>query len=89
MQGIVQVEFGFRGMRLAIFENPRKMHLMRTPPHGDQNIRCLVVASENCSAEEIILHCRGGIAKYEIPSRIEFRKRLPETATGKIRRDRL
>ena len=58
-------------------------------PHGDQIVRCLVVASESCSPEELVLHCRERIADYKIPSRIEFRERLPRTLTGKLLRGRL
>jgi long-chain acyl-CoA synthetase len=58
-------------------------------PHGEEIIRCLVVARENCRPEEIILHCRNRIADYKIPSRIEFRESLPKSPTGKLRRDSL
>ena len=58
-------------------------------PHGDQIVRCRMVVREACTAEEIILHCRGRIADYKIPSSIEFSKSLPRTPTGKVVRDRL
>jgi long-chain acyl-CoA synthetase len=58
-------------------------------PYGDDVIRCVVVPSAPCTAEEIVLHCRSQIATYKIPSQIEFRESLPKTPTGKIRRDRL
>jgi long-chain acyl-CoA synthetase len=58
-------------------------------PHGDQAIHCFVVVSEQCSSEEIVLHCRDRIVDYKIPSRVEFRQSLPRTATGKILRHRL
>jgi long-chain acyl-CoA synthetase len=57
--------------------------------HGEEIVRCLVVARENCTPEEIVLHCRDRIADYKIPSRIEFRESLPKGPTGKLRRDSL
>lgn len=57
--------------------------------NGEQIIRCLVVARESCSPEEIILHCRNRIADYKIPSRIEFRESLPKSPTGKLLRENL
>jgi long-chain acyl-CoA synthetase len=58
-------------------------------PYGDDVIRCVVVPSAPCTADEIVLHCRSRIAAYKIPSRIEFRDSLPKTPTGKIRRDKM
>lgn len=58
-------------------------------PHGDEIIRCVVVAKSPCRAEEIILHCQDRIAAYKIPGRIEFRDSLPKTTTGKYRRGAL
>ena len=55
-------------------------------PHGDAIVCCCIVASAECSAEDILLHCQGRIAGYKIPSRIEFRVFLPKTQTGKILR---
>lgn len=57
--------------------------------HGDDIVCCSIVASAECSAEDILLHCQGRIAGYKIPSRIEFRVSLPKTPTGKILRGSL
>jgi long-chain acyl-CoA synthetase len=56
-------------------------------PYGDDLIQGLVVTSEPCTAEEIVTFCRGKIAHYKIPSRVEFVTHLPKTSTGKIRRN--
>lgn len=40
-------------------------------------------------AEAIIVHCRGHIAAYKAPRRIEFVAELPRTETGKIKRGEL
>ena len=42
-----------------------------------------------CAEEAIIAHCRGKIAGYKIPKRIEFRDELARTATGKIQKFKL
>ncbi|MET0764537.1 MAG: long-chain-fatty-acid--CoA ligase [Blastococcus sp.] len=49
----------------------------------------VVAEGENVTAEEIIAHCRGRIAGYKIPKRIEFRDELARTATGKIQKFKL
>ncbi|HLC43404.1 MAG TPA: class I adenylate-forming enzyme family protein [Methylomirabilota bacterium] len=55
-------------------------------PHGDDLVCCYIVASEECTTEEILLHCRDRIADFKVPSRIEFRPSLPTSSTGKILR---
>jgi acyl-CoA synthetase (AMP-forming)/AMP-acid ligase II len=41
------------------------------------------------TAEEIIAHCRGKIAGFKVPKRVEFRDGIPRTATGKIQKFKL
>jgi fatty-acyl-CoA synthase len=54
-------------------------------------VAALVVpaAGQQVSADEIIAHCRGRIAGYKIPKRVEFRDAIPRTATGKIQKFKL
>jgi fatty-acyl-CoA synthase len=54
-------------------------------------VAALVVRAEGkeVTAEEIIAHCRGKIAGYKIPKRVEFRDELARTATGKIQKFKL
>jgi fatty-acyl-CoA synthase len=54
-------------------------------------VTALVVpaAGEQITVEEIIAHCRGKIAGYKIPKRVEFRDAIPRTATGKIQKFKL
>jgi acyl-CoA synthetase (AMP-forming)/AMP-acid ligase II len=54
-------------------------------------VTALVVVAEGrtVTAEEIIAHCRGKIAGYKIPKRVEFRDELARTATGKIQKFKL
>ena len=49
----------------------------------------VVAEGQQVTAEEIIAHCRGKIAGYKIPKRIEFRDELARTATGKIQKFKL
>jgi len=54
-------------------------------------VTALVVLAEGqqVTGEELIAHCRGKIAGYKIPKRIEFRDELARTATGKIQKFKL
>jgi fatty-acyl-CoA synthase len=54
-------------------------------------VTALVVpaAGEQITVEEIIAHCRGKIAGYKIPKRVEVRDAIPRTATGKIQKFKL
>ncbi|MGY1680426.1 AMP-binding protein [Geodermatophilus sp. SYSU D01176] len=54
-------------------------------------VTALVVVAEGqqVTADEIVAHCRGRIAGYKIPKRVEFRDELARTATGKIQKFKL
>jgi acyl-CoA synthetase (AMP-forming)/AMP-acid ligase II len=54
-------------------------------------VTALVVVGEGqtVTEEEIVAHCRGRIAGYKIPKRVEFRDAIPRTATGKIQKFKL
>src|SRR4051794_38977579 len=57
---------------------------------GEMVTAIVVVAEgQQVTAEEIITHCRGRIAGYKIPKRIEFRDEMARTATGKIQKFKL
>jgi long-chain acyl-CoA synthetase len=58
-------------------------------PQGDDVVCAIVVSSRGCSAQDILEHCRGLIADYKIPARVEFRDGLPKSAAGKVLRARL
>jgi fatty-acyl-CoA synthase len=49
----------------------------------------VVAGDQQVTPEEIIAHCRGRIAGYKIPKRVEFRDALARTATGKIQKFKL
>src|SRR3954451_4783655 len=54
-------------------------------------VTALVVLGEGQQATEadIIAHCRGRLAGYKLPKRVEFRDELARTATGKIQKFKL
>src|ERR1700712_636389 len=57
---------------------------------GEMVTALVVVAEgESVTAEDIVAHCRGRIAGYKIPKRVEFRDAIPRTATGKIQKFKL
>jgi fatty-acyl-CoA synthase len=49
----------------------------------------VVTEGEQVSEADIIGHCRGRIAGYKIPKKVEFRDAIPRTATGKIQKFKL
>ncbi len=49
----------------------------------------VVAEGEQISEADIIAHCRGKIAGYKIPKKVEFREAIPRTATGKIQKFKL
>jgi fatty-acyl-CoA synthase len=54
-------------------------------------VTALVVVAEGEQVDEadIVAHCRGKIAGYKIPKKVEFRDAIPRTATGKIQKFKL
>jgi fatty-acyl-CoA synthase len=54
-------------------------------------VMALVVTVEGTSLSQadVIGHCRGALAGYKCPKRVEFRDALPRTATGKLQKFRL
>lgn len=56
---------------------------------GDDVVCAIVVSPQACTTAELLAHCRGLIADYKIPARIEFRDVLPRSTAGKVLRSRL
>ena len=56
------------------------------PQWGELVMACLLMkAGVTLSSEEVVAHCRGALATYKIPRRVEFsREELPKTSSGKI-----
>jgi acyl-CoA synthetase (AMP-forming)/AMP-acid ligase II len=78
----------------AIFSHPAVAEVAVIGVPDDkwgEMVTALVVPAEGqqVTAEEIIAHCRGKIAGYKIPKKVEFRGEIPRTATGKIQKFKL
>ncbi len=60
-------------------------------PKRGENIKVFVVLKEGETAieEEMIDFCKSRLAKYKLPTEIEFRKELPKSNVGKIFRKQL
>ncbi|MFF0446781.1 AMP-binding protein [Streptomyces sp. NPDC004609] len=52
-------------------------------------VTALVVIDGEVSPEELIAHCRARLAGYKCPKRVEFRRELVRTATGKLQKFKL
>jgi long-chain acyl-CoA synthetase len=57
-------------------------------PYRGETVKVYIVLKEGQSAteEEIIDFCKKKMAKYKIPTLVEFRKELPKTLVGKVLR---
>jgi len=57
-------------------------------PYRGETVKAYIVLKEGETAteEEIIEFCRGKMAKYKVPTAVEFRSELPKTIVGKILR---
>ncbi len=53
-----------------------------------ETVKAFIVlkAGETATPEEIIEFCKGKMAKYKLPTKVEFREALPKTLIGKILR---
>ncbi|MGB9880043.1 MAG: AMP-binding protein, partial [Anaerolineae bacterium] len=57
-------------------------------PYRGETVKAYIVLKEGetATAEEIIEFCRANMAKYKVPTAVEFRTELPKTIVGKILR---
>jgi long-chain acyl-CoA synthetase len=51
---------------------------------GNEVVKAVIVPNEDLTAKEIYEFCRGKIADFKIPSKIEFRQTIPRGPTGKV-----
>lgn len=54
-------------------------------PHGETFVYAAVTADRPVSEEDLLRQCRGRLAEWKIPRRIDILAELPRTSTGKIR----
>nr|WP_078381520.1 fatty acid--CoA ligase family protein [Sutcliffiella halmapala] len=55
-------------------------------PQLGEAVKCFVVFKEEMTEVELIAYCAERLAKYKVPSSIEFLEELPKNTTGKILR---
>jgi len=57
-------------------------------PYRGETVKAYIILKEGETAtgEEVIEFCKGKMAKYKVPTAVEFRKELPKTIVGKILR---
>jgi long-chain acyl-CoA synthetase len=51
---------------------------------GNEVVKAVIVPKADLTAKEIYEFCRGKIADFKIPSKIEFRQTIPRGPTGKV-----
>lgn len=60
------------------------------PTRGEQITSFVVVSSgQSLTSEELLEFCRKNLAKYKLPTKIEFIEELPKTVVGKVQRGEL
>ncbi|MBI3954158.1 MAG: long-chain fatty acid--CoA ligase [Chloroflexi bacterium] len=80
-----------REVEEVLFEHPkvREAAVIGIPDaYRGETVKALVVLKEGQSAtpEELVAFCRGKLARYKVPTAIEFRQELPKSAIGKVLR---
>jgi acyl-CoA synthetase (AMP-forming)/AMP-acid ligase II len=56
---------------------------------GELVTALVVTDGSGVTAEDLITHCRGTLAGFKCPKRVEFAAELPRTATGKLQKFKL
>ena len=76
---------------LSSHPNIREVAVVGTPDEkwGEAVTALIVTDGTPLTAEDVIAHCRTGLAGYKCPKRVEFRDALPRTATGKLQKFKL
>jgi len=80
-----------REVEEVLYEHPdiREAVVAGIPdPYRGETVKAYCVLKEGASVseEEMILFCRDKVAKYKVPSAVEFRSELPKTIVGKVLR---
>ncbi|HLG21423.1 MAG TPA: long-chain fatty acid--CoA ligase, partial [Candidatus Manganitrophaceae bacterium] len=80
-----------REVEEALFRHPKVKDAVVAglpDPFSGEIIKAYIILKEGETAteEEIITFCKGELAKFKVPSRVEFRAELPKTIIGKVLR---
>ena len=78
-----------REVEEVLYQHPkiREACVLGVPdPYRGETGKAFVVLKENeeAGAEEIIEFCRKNLARYKVPTLVEFRKELPKSHVGKV-----
>jgi len=80
-----------RDVEEVLYENPKVKEAVVAgipDPYRGETVKAYIVLKEGVTAteDEIRDFCRGKIAKYKVPTHVEFRTDLPKTIIGKVLR---
>jgi long-chain acyl-CoA synthetase len=80
-----------REIEEVLYQHPkiREACILGVPdPYRGETVKAFVVLKENqqATAEEIIEYCQKNMAKYKVPTSVEFRQELPKSNVGKVLR---
>ena len=80
-----------RDIEEVLFENPKVKEavVVGIPhPYRGETVKAYVVLKdgESSTEEEMVSWCGGRLAKYKVPTAVEFRDDLPKTMVGKVLR---
>jgi len=80
-----------RDVEEPLYEHPKVQEAVAIglpDAYRGETVKVYVVLKEGQSAteQEIIDFCKGKMAKYKVPTLVEFRKELPKTLVGKVLR---
>ena len=80
-----------RDVEEPLYEHPKVQEAVAVglpDPYRGETVKVYVVLKQGQSAteQEIIEFCRGKMAKYKVPTHVEFRAALPKTLVGKVLR---
>ena len=83
-----------RDVEEVLYQNPkiREACVLGAPdPYRGETVKAFVVLKEGQESgpEEIIEFCRQNLARYKVPTLVEFRRELPKSQVGKILRKTL
>lgn len=80
-----------RDVEEPLYEHPKVQEAVAVglpDAYRGETVKIYIVLKEGQSAteQEIIDFCKGKMAKYKVPTLVEFRKELPKTLVGKVLR---
>ena len=80
-----------REVEEVLYEHPKVKEAVAVglpDPHRGETVKVFIVLKEGETAteQEIIEYCRGKMARFKVPTAVEFRSELPKTMVGKILR---